>query len=142
QTSTIPNTQTNLVNTMDNPFPNGLAQPAGNTLGLTAGGGSSITFTDPNLDAPRVQQWSIDYQKELPHATSIGVGYAGAKGTQLPFGTNVNLNQLPLEYLALGTSVLSAQVPNPFRGNPAAGSLGTLATVPRWQLLEPFPQYG
>src|SRR5262249_6818657 len=126
QTSSIPNTNTNLVNTIDNPFPNGLSQPAGNTLGLTAGGGSGISFTDQNTDAPRVQQWSVDYQKELPHATSFGVGYAGAKGTMLTWGQTINLNQLPLEYLALGTSALTAQVNNPFFGNPAAGSLGTL----------------
>ena len=142
QTTSIPNTNTNLVNTIDNPFPNGLLQPVGNSLGLTAGGGSGVSLTDQNADAPRVQQWSIDYQRELPGAVSLGVGYAGAKGTQLAFGTTVNYNQLPLEYLALGTSVLTAQVANPFFGNAAAGSLGTLRTVPRWQLLEPFPQYG
>src|SRR5439155_17241939 len=35
QTTSSPNTSTNIVNTIDNPFPNGLLQPAGNTLGLT-----------------------------------------------------------------------------------------------------------
>jgi hypothetical protein len=44
--------------------------------------------------------------------------------------------------MALGTATLTAAVPNPFRGNPTAGSLATPATLPRWQLLEPFPQYG
>lgn len=142
QTSTIPNTNTNIVNTIDNPFPNGLAQPAGTSLGLTAGAGSSITFYDPTYSAPRVQQWSVDYQHELPGAISLGLGYTGARGSSLAYGTNVSLNQLPLEYLALGTSVLTQQVNNPFFGIAAAGSLSTLRTVPRWQLLEPYPQYG
>jgi trimeric autotransporter adhesin len=142
QTSSSPNTQTNIVNTIDNPFPNGLAQPAGNTLGLLAGGGAGVSFYDPNWTAPRVQQYSVDLQRELGSSMSVGVGYTGARGSHLSYGTTINLNQLPLEYLALGTAALQTQVPNPFRGIAAAGSLATLATVPRWQLLEPFPQYG
>jgi hypothetical protein len=142
QTSSIPNTNTNLVNTIENPFPNGLSQPAGNSLGLNAGAGSGATFYDPNYAAPRVQQWSVDYQRELPGAMSLGIGYTGARGSDLSFGSNVNLNQLPLEYMALGTTVLTQQVANPFFGKTAAGSLSTLPTVPRWQLLEPYPQYG
>jgi hypothetical protein len=142
QTTSSQNANTNLLDTIDNPFPNGLLQPAGNTLGLTAGASSGVSFYDPNWAAPRVQQYSIDLQRELPRAMSVGVGYTGARGQNLSWGTTVNLNQLPLEYLALGTATLTQAVPNPFRGNPAAGSLATPATLPRWQLLEPFPQYG
>lgn len=142
QTSSSPNTNTNIVNTIDNPFPGGLARPAGNTLGLLAGAGAGVSFYDPNWTAPRVQQYSVDLQRELGSSMSAGVGYTGARGSHLSYGTTVNLNQLPLENLALGTTALQTQLPNPFRGIAAAGSLATLATVPRWQLLEPFPQYG
>jgi trimeric autotransporter adhesin len=142
QTTSSQNSNTNLIDTIDNPFPNGLLQPAGNTLGLTAGASSGVSFYDPEWAPPRVQQYSIDLQRELPHSMSVGVGYTGARGSHLSYGTTVSLNQLPLEYLALGTATLTQQVPNPFRGNPAAGSLSTPATLPRWQLLEPFPQYG
>src|SRR4029453_6923027 len=79
QTSSSPNTQTNIVNTIDNPFPNGLTQPAGNTLGLLAGAGAGVSFYDPNWTAPRVQQYSVDLQRELGSSMSVGVGYTGAR---------------------------------------------------------------
>ena len=41
---------------MSNPFPNGLVQPSGNSLGLLTGVGGDIYFVDPNKGAPRVQQ--------------------------------------------------------------------------------------
>jgi hypothetical protein len=73
---------------------------------------------------------------------SLSMGYAGARGSNLYWGATINLNQVPLSYLSLGTTVLNQQVTNPFFGNPLAGSLATPKMVPRWQLLEPYPQYG
>jgi hypothetical protein len=49
-------------------------------------------------------------------------------------------NELPVEALALGSTVLNQSVPNPFQGLISAGGLGA-ATVPRQQLLRPFPQF-
>ena len=43
-----------------NPFPNGLVQPQGNSLGLLTGVGTSVNFVDQNKGAPRVQQYSVD----------------------------------------------------------------------------------
>ena len=56
---------------MSNPFPNGLVQPSGNTLGLLTGTGGDICFVDPNKGAPRVQQYSVDLQRELPGGMSL-----------------------------------------------------------------------
>ena len=36
---------------------------------------------------------------------------------------------------------MTQNVPNPFFGNPAANSFATRATIPRNQLLRPFPQF-
>ena len=51
---------------LSNPFPAGSVQPSGNTLGLLTGAGGDIYFVDPNKGAPRVQQYSADFQRELP----------------------------------------------------------------------------
>ena len=51
---------------MSNPFPSGLVQPTGSSLGLLTGVGGDITFVDPNKGAPHVQQYSADLQRELP----------------------------------------------------------------------------
>jgi hypothetical protein len=131
---------------LSNPFPNGTVQPTGSSRGLLSGLGTDIGFVDQNSTAPRVQQYSVDLQRELPGAMAVTVSYIGSRGDHLSLGGSndvaVNYNQLDPKYFALG-SALSAQVPNPFFGNPAfAGTgLGSSATVQRAQLLRPYPQF-
>jgi len=133
--------------TLTNPFPNSLVPPSGSRLGLLAGAGTSINFVDETRKAPRVQQYTVDLQRELGTDMSVTVSYVGARGDHLPLGgtvnTAVNINQLDPKYLALGSTVLNQQVANPFLGNPAfAGTaLGNNATTSRGQLLRPFPQF-
>ena len=131
-----------------NPFPNGLVKPSGSNLGLLAGAGTNINFVDETRKAPRVQQYTVDLQRELGNDMAITFSYVGARGDNLPLGgtvnTSININQLDTKYLALGSAVLAQTVPNPFFGNPAfAGTaLGNQATTTRGQLLRPFPQFG
>jgi trimeric autotransporter adhesin len=140
-TTTMPQLNTTPISSLDNPFPGGLQAISGNALGLASGLGSTVAFTDPNMTAPRVQQWSVDVQRELPGNMSISAGYIGNKGDRLSYGDPINLNQLDPRYLALG-SQLTQSVPNPFFGNPLAGSLSTQQNVQRLVLLAPYPQYG
>jgi hypothetical protein len=69
----------------------------------------------------------------------IDVGYAGSSGVALP--SAVQYNQLPDQYLSLGTQ-LNTTVSNPFFGI-ITDETSTLsrATVQRGQLLRPFPQF-
>jgi hypothetical protein len=135
---------------MSNPFPAGLVQPSGNSLGLLTGTGGDIYFVDPNKGAPRVQQFSADLQRELPGNMSISLGYTGAKGSNLSWaGSNsgsttgyININQLDPKYQSLPATYTLTQVTNPFLGVAAAGQFSTLATIPRGQLLRPFPEFG
>jgi hypothetical protein len=140
-TTTLSQFTTVPITSIDNPFPTGLLPISGNALGLASGASSSVSFVDPAMTAPRVQQWSLDLQRELPGNTSITFGYVGNRGDHLDYSTSINLNQLPAEYLSLG-SALTQNVPNPFFGNSQAGTLASLATVQRLSLLLPFPQYG
>ena len=130
--------------TLTNPFPNGVLPPSGNTLGALAGVNTNIAFVDQNRTAPRVQQYSVDLQRELPGAQAITISYVGSRGDHLGLGgtvdVGVNINQLDPKYLALG-SALTQSVPNPFFGVAAAGSLSTATTVPRYRLLLPYPQF-
>jgi len=132
--------------TLANPFPNGVVPASGSSLGLLAGAGTGIAFVDQNRGAPRVQQYSVDLQRELGGDMAFTVSYVGARGDQLPLGgtvdTPVNINQLDPKYLALGATALSTQVPNPFFGIAAAGPFSRQANIARSQLLRPFPQYG
>ena len=69
---------------------------------------------------------------------ALSLAYAGSKGVHLP-GPDQQLNQLPSQFLALG-SQLQDQVANPFFGQV---SLGTLSKdrVAQGQLLRPYAEY-
>ena len=141
QTTTLTQNNNVPITMLDNPFPNGFLQPTENTLGLRSGISQSVSYFDPQGGSPRVQQWSADVQRELPGNMSVTAGYVGSRGDNQSYGFNVNINQLPTEYLSLG-SQLTALVPNPFFGVAGAGTLATQANVQRNSLLVPFPQYG
>jgi hypothetical protein len=132
--------------TLTNPFPNGVLQPTGNSLGALSGLNGNISFVDQNRSAPRVQQWSADLQHELGAGMAVTFTYMGAKGDHLPLGGSndvaININQLDPKYLALGSAALGASLPNPFFGNPnVPASLSTPTTLTRARLLTPFPQF-
>jgi hypothetical protein len=140
QNATTPNV------TLTNPFPNGVLQPTGNSLGARSGLNTNASFVDPNRSAPRVQQWSADLQRELGGGMAITATYMGARGDHLPLGGSndvaININQLDPKYLALGAAALGAALPNPFFGNPnVPASLSTPTTLTRARLLTPFPQF-
>ena len=129
------------ITTIANPFPAGLTPISGNVNGMLTGVSTSISFIDPNRDAPRVHQYSIDMQRQLPGDMSIGVTYMGSTGRHLTFGDDININQVDPKFLPLG-SALTANVANPFFGNPAAAGFNTRgATIARNQLLRPYPQF-
>ncbi|HWI19731.1 MAG TPA: TonB-dependent receptor, partial [Vicinamibacterales bacterium] len=130
---------------LNNPFPNGVVQPRGNSLGALEGVGSNIEFIDQNKGAPYVQQYSLDINRELPGNIAIGFEYSGATGRNLGLGgandsATLNINQLDARHLALGAA-LNDQVPNPFFGT-GTGFAPNSATISRAQSLRPFPQFG
>lgn len=125
--------------TLANPFPGGLQQPSGNSLGLRAGLGDNIEFWNTQRVSPYNQQWQFSVQRELPAAIVAEVAWVGMHGVKQ--FESFNLNELPDAYLPLGTQ-LNAAVPNPFRGIlPANSTLGQGATITRQRLLVRYPQY-
>ena len=131
---------------LENPFPGGALQPVGNSLGSLTGVGGQIEFVDQHKGAPWVQQYSVDFARELRGGVSAGVEHVGATGRSLGLGGSndgiLNINQLDPRHLSHGAALLD-QVPNPFFGLPAGqGFAVSSPTVQRRQLLRPFPQFG
>ena len=125
---------------LTNPFPAGLARPTGSTLGDLTGIGQSLSIIDPNARSPRVQQYSIDVQRELPFGIAMEVAYVGSRSTHLTQATaNININALNPALLSQGSS-LTASVANPFYNKGGAGVIGA-ATVSQVQLLLPYPTF-
>ncbi len=123
---------------LDNPYPRGIVQPTGGSLGSKTLLGQSVAYVQRGEVTPYSLQWNADVQHQLPGAVLFDVAYVGSRGVKLAGGRT--WNQLPDQYLGLGND-LRTLVANPFFGQIAQGPLGA-ATVARAQLLRPFPQFG
>jgi len=129
---------------LDDPFPNGVEKPVGNKLGLLTGAGGDVHFIDQFAKSAYVQQYSVDFQREMSGRIALTVGYVGSRSLHLGVGgtvdSTVNINQLDPRFQSLG-GALQERVPNPFFGNPIFGALSTSSTIARGQLLRPYPQF-
>jgi hypothetical protein len=124
---------------LSNPFPQGLIQPSGNSLGLRTSLGQSFSGPTRQQQTSYSEQWSLDVQRQLPGSFVLTVGYVGNNGLKLYVPTN--FNQLPDGALSQGTQLLSL-VANPFFGvitDPT--STLSKSTVQYGQLLRPHPQF-
>jgi len=124
-------------NLVRNPFPQGLVQPTGASLGAGTQLGQTLTVWNHNPPTPYSIQWNFDVQRQFPHSVLFDLGYAASRGVHLT--STFDLNTLDPRYLSLGTG-LTTQVPNPFRPYVSIGALAN-PTVSRRQLLLPFPQF-
>lgn len=117
------------------------AGPNVQPLGLTpdAGLGQGVFAVDRDLGSGYVQQWNLAVQRELTPNLVAEIAYAGSKITHVGI-PDTNINQLTVEQLAQGNALLQ-QVANPYFGQlPRASSIGD-PTIPRAQLLRPFPRF-
>ena len=123
-------------------FSGGLDKPVGNTLGDRTGIGKNLTVLDPMAHSPRVQQFSIDIQRELPFGIAASIGYVASRSSHLTqTAGGININQVLPSYFSIGTTALSAKVDNPYFGK-GGGNLVGSAKVSQAQLLRPFAAFG
>jgi len=125
-------------NTLSNPWPNGFktsSQSAATDLGSTIGE-SYIPIPE---ETPRIQEWNITVQRELPGELILELGYIGNTGHHLQDGDSMEFDQLPVSDLSLG-SQLNQSVSNPFAPYMPSTSALSAPTVLASQLLRPYPQ--
>jgi hypothetical protein len=142
-TPVFPFLQTVSQRTLDNIVPAFVlsAGPRVEPIPLTpsAGLGQGVFAVDRDLGSGYVQQWNVSLQRELTKNIAVETAYAGSKITRVGI-PDTNINQLTVDQLALRDTLLE-RVPNPFFGViPRSSSLGD-PTIPRGQLLRPYPQY-
>jgi len=132
-------------NSLSNPFPNGIIQPAGNSLGGLTAIGSTFAYVDPDRTSGIVNQFSADVQHQLPLGIAAEIGYIGSRSHHLGSASTATgsllINQVPTPYLGMG-SALTQSVANPFFGKQGAAGIVGSATVSQAQLLMPYPEYG
>jgi hypothetical protein len=126
-------------NTLDNPFPQGIQLPPGSSQGLLTLIGQDAATNRRSDHTGYMQQWNFDIQRDLGKERVLEVTYSGSAGVGLPAGWSTQINQVPDQYLSLG-SALQQQVPNPFASVVTSGPLSQ-PTIQRAQLLRPWPQF-
>ncbi|HLI78217.1 MAG TPA: hypothetical protein VKV02_14820, partial [Acidobacteriaceae bacterium] len=135
------------VNTLSNPFPSGLAQPAGSAAGASTFLGQSISFLAPVQHDPYSERWDLGFQRSVTSSTLVEALYVGNHSLHLPIASQ-NINATALQYLSrnpyrnqnLSTSY-GTNVANPFAGL-LPGSSFNGATVALGNLTSPYPQFG
>src|SRR5262249_35125831 len=146
---------------ISNPFPSGITEPTGNSLGKQTALGQNITFFNQNPKVAKQARWSFGMQRELWGGWVLDVEYLGDHGSDIEIARN--LNALPNKYLntattrpaahQANTTALGGSVANPFFCTPPNGTgtgctsgaalfTGAGATITRRQLLLPFPNFG
>ncbi len=96
------------LNLVSNPFPNGINQPTGGSLGLytLVGDGQGQIWPYNPHPIGYTSQWSFDVQYQLSPHSILEASYTGNRGRKLLYGNpNLNANALPTQYLSLGTQV-------------------------------------
>jgi len=144
---TLDNSVTPTAFQLDNPFNGGLANkgliPSLGNLSQALAQQLIIGFS-PSVPLatspyPYNSQWNFTLQRQVWGGVAVEAAYAGGRGVHLP-RSGWQANALPTQYLSMGQTALTQQVPNPFFGLVTVGSL-SLPTVQRQQLLLPYPEY-
>ena len=104
-----------------------------------SGLGQGVFGVDRKRGSGYSQQWNLTVQKTIGRNWNTEAGYLGSKNTRLGI-PDANINQLPAQFLSMGSALLT-RVPNFYLGQiPASSSLGG-ATIAQQQLLRPFPRF-
>jgi hypothetical protein len=133
---------------LSDPYPNGLIQPTGRSLGLMNDVGFAANGPLRNVtNTPYEQSWSFGVEHQLPANILINAMYVGKKGTHLYYSGANYINHLGpgIENLTIDqvqNTLLANQDPNPFStivSDPNSVLSGP--TIPRFYLLLPYPQF-
>jgi hypothetical protein len=131
---------------LSNPFPNGLIQPPGSSLGLLNDYGYAANGPLRNVTStPYEQSWSFGIEMQLPFKVLTNMMYVGKKGTHLYYSGDNYINHLGPEvesYNANQINDLTTMVDNPFYGiNTDPGSVLSETQIPQYMLQIPYPQF-
>jgi Carboxypeptidase regulatory-like domain/TonB dependent receptor len=133
---------------LDNPYPNGLIQPAGSTLGLLNDVGYQAIGpirTNDEARTPYEQGWTFGIEHKLQGSLLVSATYIGKKGTHLYFSGSNQLNILGPEIESYSSAQINGLLT--YVNNPLASvitdpnSVLSSSQVQAFQLQLPFPQF-
>jgi hypothetical protein len=147
-TTSLDNGRTPVPNVLSNPYPNGISVPTGAGRGPQTFVGQNPSWFDYNAVIPKVWSFSFGFQYQVTNASTVEVSYVGSRSYDQTMQKDYNLPSVEVRKtcnIPEGGSPLycNQNVPNPFRG--LAPFIGTTyytsATISRFQLSRPFPQF-
>src|SRR3984885_11637425 len=101
-----------MLNSLSNPFPNGVVQPISSPTGLGNNLGISLNTMLHSQRTPTTYNFNFGFEYELPHQIVLSAAYVGSRGLFLPLG-GVDLNQLDLATIGkYQSALLNDSVPN------------------------------
>ena len=134
---------------LGNPWPAGIQDPPGSSLGPLTFLGRNPSFSNPDFIVPNVHQFSVGIERELPWRVSLDVTYAGSRSYDIE-GNFGGYNEPSAAFQAqcdvtLGGSrtLCDQQLPNPFYRVPAFQGTNrfTSPTLSAFELARPFPAF-
>jgi len=137
--------------TIDNPFPGGIVQPTGSSLGLETGLGQSQWFINPNYKTPRFENYSLGFERQFLKQDLVNVTYSGSRSTRQDSSDNINhVSVAAMEKCAptMGgdpnSAPCGAQSANPFFDVPAfaGSSYYSSTTIGASAFSRAFPEFG
>ena len=133
------------VNGLSSPFPTGILQATGSSLALSTALGQSITFADPARTIPKVYNYSLAIEQQLPWQTLVEVAFAGNYASQLSVSKSIDyiprsFYALPGSLIPVPSTTLLQQVTNPMAGLIPGSSLNN-ATVSYQTLQMQYPEF-
>lgn len=127
---------------LSNPFPNGLTQEVGSSLGplVDVGNGATEGYSHWR-PTPYVEQWSFGVQYQTTKNSLLDLEYIGNHGLKLPTAGLNRDTPSPTSIMA-NQANLNNLVPNPFYGVITSSACNLNAPqVLQSVLLNPYPQY-
>ena len=145
---TLDGGRTLLPNLLTNPYPGGITQPVGSSLGYNTFVGQNFNWYNPGMRTPYVHQFSFGFQKQVTNGSTIDLSYVGSRTIGANSERDFNIPSAEFRRqcnIAEGgdPAYCNAQVPNPFRGIAAfqGTPFFTAANISRFQVNRPFPQF-
>ncbi len=147
--STSDQSRTPRPNSLADPFPLGVLSPPGSSLGLESFLGLGFSYSNPDFVVPKVDNFSLGIQRQLPWNIAAEVSYVGSRAYDAQSQFN-GVNEPSQSFrdkcdVTKGgsASFCNDLLPNPFQGVAGfSGARFTNATLSRFELMRPFPQFG
>lgn len=138
-------------NLLNNPFPGGLIQPTGASLGTMTGVGNGLLAYNHNYRLPDANEFSLGVQYRLFRNDVIDASYVGNRvnGYDMNYDANYPTHDfIKTISMAYGDPDAqwgngSAPVPNPFKGVPAFAGTGYYSspTMDAYDMNRPHPEF-